>query len=549
MVDAFTDFKFKDGDSYSFIQNAKTFTALPGFELVKVDRWNLIDYAKRFSIPVCIFASVLDDVKYKVITDDSRIAFFDVETDDQEHFKYAYTKRPGELPLRFDDAKKLMEYLANFDFVVGHNICRFDFEVLSQLCSDHFKVKQFGNFKEFQPKHFLPIDTYVLARMNASVMEVGYSLYSLSKFCGYGKERLEVKDDSRCLQDIEMLELTYNGLHIKEAYNFISDYSRCDANTIMNSYSTRFVKQILYARYLANGFLPVTPPNDAFKEYLAAMHYARKGFYTSMKYSDISSTYPSSAIVLNRSLYDGETVFVHTMKELVEHAKNPDLKGYAKFISNVMIGTQRDSKNYFKNELLWCSILDLAHKEVTKIFKTVEDEVIYVNTDCFIIPEKVQVIHEWFAIKDKYHFKWIQIYDSNKIMGCTIEGGVVRRHFTKKYRYGLMNEATKKLDELLRKTSSDDVPKLLNDTYALSKPILKLIKRGNSDLLKIVIRKKSGIPEGTYAEFAFIWDQLKMGFNEVYHSKDGGFTTEPKKIDLKRYREDIMEMVKEYATN
>lgn len=561
MVEAerFENFKFKINGEYYPISKKISLMGLPDGESIEIDRYNMSNYARNFFIPFCAFASVIEDKNYKKVDNNSKVCFFDVETTDDEKFKYALVKDKNSKDIRkFENARELLKELSKYDFAVGHNIVRYDFKVLYDECPEYFKVNQLSSFIEYIPLNFLPLDTYVMARMNASLGEGGYSLYNLAKNCGYEKERLDIEDENRCQQDVEMLGLVYDGLNIEEGYNFLTDYSKCDAIVIMNSYSIRLVKQILLTRYLINGYLPFAPPEYKFKDPIPALHYAKRGMFYNQVYKDIGSTYPISAIKLNKTLYNfeyfenkesdykKELVFPKTMRELVEYAKNPKLKGYAKFLANVMIGSMRDQKNNFKNEELWMEILNLAHNEVLKIFNSVKKDCIYANTDCFIVPEGKELKHEFYELKDKYGFEWIVIYDSNKILGKTKEGEIVKRHFNKYFKCDLIRKADEEIEKLLVKIEPDKIIDLLNNPIELTKDALKLLNKKNEKLMKIKIRKTSSICDGANAEFSFIWEKLKYGFNDLYLTEEG-YSKEPKELDLNKYREEIMTNAKQYA--
>ena len=552
-VEQFVDFKFKDKGNFYPITKESFLIELPSEKKVRINKYNLSSYARKFYIPFCSFASIMEGINYKKVTKDSNICFFDVETENDESFKYALVKdkKTGEIK-KFTKAKELLEELKKYDFVCGHNTARFDYEVLYKECPEYFRINQLSSFIEYIPLYFLSLDTYQMARMNASLGEEGYSLYSLAKLCGYKKERIDVKDKKRCSQDIEMLELVYEKLNVEEGYNFLTEYSHCDNPTIMNSYSVRFVKQVLLNRYLVNGYVPTSAPQNNYKEPLKALHYAKEGIYYNQVYMDIKSTYPIATINLGKSLYkeEKEPVFVTTMKELVEYAKNPKIKGYAKFLANVMIGSMRDLKNNFKNEELWSEILNFAHKEVLKIFDSIKERCVYSNTDCFIVNEEEIIKHEFYELKEKYKFEWIVIYDCNKILGKTIDGRIIKRHFNKYFKCDLIRKADEIIEKLLLECPKDKIVDLLNNSIKLTEQAKSFLEnpKFDKDLLKIVIRKKSSVCEGINAEYGFIWEKLDYGFNEVYSTNEG-FSKKPKDLDINKYYYEIDENAKQYKFN
>jgi hypothetical protein len=386
--------------------------------------------------------------------------------------------------------------------------------------------------------------------INVIVGLESYGAEALAKNKGFSKEILSHNDkdkDKKCKIDIEINEFLLENYNIIEAFNTISTLANIDLTLMQIIPGERLRKWILINKYLRNGFLPLkTNKSRSDKTDFGIMRMYKPGFYQNYRYLDISSTYPQSAVNLeDLGIYEKDNLFSDMQKELLELSKNQKIKPYTKSIANALCGIQYSLNEYWRNDDVFEKIVTTVANKVREISEK-RNDIVYINTDCFVIPKDSPNIEiKGYSIKEDYEFSELYIYNGNKWLGKTkdrIEFRGFKRLNSKNPK--ILQVAREEILSRLKKLKGEDFKESLEEPEKLVKKTIKNLKEYDKEYFKFVVRKKDD--SCWDISLMDIWNELQIGFNEIYFKEEKKHTTNPKNINYKYYEELILELAKEY---
>lgn len=539
-----------EGGDREYFKGSKSFISLPNKRNEQVTNMNIWNYAKQIVIPISQLASsiagkqFINDIKLE------ECETYDIETNDKEEFILGYV---GDK--RFTDPVEMIQEMKKYRCVYSFNGFRFDNEKLYPFSRKDFIEIRNANFIAHTLQGTLMIDLMSLIKNDLS--HESFSAESIAKSLNFSEEIITHEDldkDKKCQQDIRINRMIFKNLNIPKLFNTISTLINCDPVLWQIIYQDRLRKWILVNQYLKRGFLPLKKyDTKEVKLQEKPVHFSKKDFYMNYKYLDISSAYPRTVENLYKKgvklgIYgNGDEVFSLLQIELSEIAKDSVLKPFMKGIANPMFGSQYSLNEYWRNEDIFNLVVSTVSQKVDSVLKERKD-VVYVNTDCFIVPiDSEDVKIEGYEIKNKYEFSELYVYHSSRWVGKS-KNRLEFRGFQR------LNSRIPKIvhlarDELLEKLNDakgDDFKFMLNETEKLVSKSLKGLKKSDLSLLKISVRKKT--ESCTDPFFANIWNELPMGFTDLYYKDNGEFTMDKDKIGFKYYKDAILGMAEEFNT-
>lgn len=534
-----------DNGEREYFSGEKEYLSLPNKQKVLVSNKNLWDSIKPIFIPISQITANIKGYQYRQIQDNDKIEFYDLECDDSENFILGYV---GDK--KFTDPKEMVKELMNYNILVGFNIIKFDNNVLKKYAPEYFLEVKNADFSAFTLNGKLLVDILSILKINFSLESYGAEF--IAKYNNFPEEILshEVDKDLKCQQDIRILRFLYEKYNIKKVFNKVCELANIDTTLLQVIKGERIRKWMLINKYLRDGYLPLkTNKARQGKVDLGIVKYFKEGLYENYRYDDISSTYPTTAILLgNLGIYDNNDTFSRFQEELRDLSKDKELKPFTKSIANALCGIQYSLNEYWRNDDVFERIVNFTADKVKNILNSRKD-VVYVNTDCWVIPKdspKIEI--DGYDIKTNYEFYFVYIYNNNKWIGKT-KDRIEYRGFTNlnstypKIYYYAREEI---LEKLFKAKDSEEFKELLDDTEKLISKTLKNLKSFKLEDFKKTIRKTDEYCRDF--NLTGIWNELKLGFNDLYFDKDEKLTLNEKNISYKVYKDMLIKYAKEYAT-
>ncbi len=535
-----------DNGERKYFNGEKEYISLPDRNKIKVGFKNIWNCIKPIFIPISQMSANIMGIQFRNVQDTDKLGFYDLECDDEENFVLGYVNDK-----KFENPVEMVKQLIKYDVLVAFNGIKFDNNILKKYAPDYFIEIKNADFSAFTLNGKLIVDMLSIIKINVSLES--YSAEYLAKYNKFPEEILKYSDnkDDKCKQDIRILKFLYEKYNIKKVFNKIVELSNLDTTLMQIIQGERLRKWILINKYLKSGFLPLqTNKCRMDKVELGVVKYFKEGLYEDYRYDDVSSTYPTEAINLgNLGIYDDDNTFSELQKELKELSQDNELKPFMKSIANSLFGVQYSLNEHWRNDDIFEIIVKNVAKKVGDIIENRKD-VVYSNTDCWIIPQESPKIEiKGYNIKTNHEFKFLYIYNNNKWIGKTKERiefrGFKRLNSTNlKMLYSAREEI---LSKLFKTKDKEEFKELLDDTEKLVSKTLKKIKKFPKEDLKITIRKTDEYCKNL--EFASVWNRLKIGFNDIYYGKDGNYVLDYNKICFKHYKQILLDFAKEYSTS
>ena len=524
------------------LNGEKKFISLPDKKEIIVNKYNLNSACQGVYIPISQLSAHIQGVQFVNDIKPEDCETFDIETDDRENFIMGFV---GDK--KFTDPKEMVKEMRKYKCVYAYNNFHFDNEVLAKYSPEDFiAIKQAG-FIAHTLKSTLMIDLLPILRFNTSFE--GYSSEVIANLLGFKEKRADVNSkEERCKQDITINRLIFNKYNIPKVFNTLSSLANIDPTLLQVSFQDRVRKYILINSYLKRGFLPVKQPEAKqinIQSIPDPVKMCKPGLYQEYHYLDISSAHARTAVNLkNLGIYD-DNIFSKMEEELIELCKDNEIKPFVKGIANALVGSMYDRNNYFRNEEIYRNIITTLKENVELIIGNYRKQIVYANTDCFIVPQSINFDMPNYELREKYLLSWCLLYNDNKWVGLT-KYGIQAKGFTKldSSKPKILKTARDEIFKKITECKPDKIIKLINKPKSLVSETIKNIKKLDKSNFKIVVRKNSN--SCTKVDMIYIWDGLHFGFNELYYNDKGDFVLDKKNIGYKYYRKLIINYAEQF---
>ena len=451
------------------------------------------------------------------------IAFYDIETDmDTKKFMFGVVNSRI-----FSRPAELVEEIMRYDICAGFNNFRFDNEYLNMLCPSEFVSCRMPGFVLHKLRGCINLD--LLPAFNLwRPLEASHQLNQLADVLGYERKCSLDDPKGKCFEDVDILRRFWP--YAREIYEFVESHFLIDPETLSTTYHKKFSysklrRWFLQSWALQRGIYPALVKRESRKK-PTYFYYCRPGFYRDINVFDVKSAYPSTAIRLNSTIWETGD-FAEYEREMIRlRSENPKIEKFIKWVCNATIGdfNYRDGLLYDRRLMaeVWTAFKKVMEKWVRKIGL---ENIVYSFTDCVYthldsVPQPGD-----YEISVKHRFRWVAIFNQQRLIGLTDEGKFHRVHFNRPVRLKLFDAIDRHIDA-----------KLLDDPVWFFR---------NPDWLKfdfddfkpedfaIVVFKKDDVCRNI--EYLEIWDELDFGLNNVYLSKKG-VTVNKDEICYDRYR-------------
>jgi len=526
----------------------KEFNCLPTNQKMLVGKANLWKSCAGVYIPISQLDSCVNDIQFCSNVDkDDKVGFYNVEVDDEDNFLIGVVNE--EL---FTDPQLMVNRMKEYDVVVAYNSIRFDNEILAKNCPYDFIDIENAGFVARQLKGVLCID--LLSILSNDITIENRSSEDVACSVGFDEDLIdENKIEEKCKQDVRMVKIVYEKKNIAMVFNTISKLVNLDSMFWQMIPSVRLRKFLHINKYLREGILPLKKTPAPIIDNPEAVKMAKKGYYQGYSYWDISSTYPQTAVNIgNLGVYGGsDSTFSKLQEELSTLAKNKIIKPYMKFFGNALVGSMRSPDEYFRNVDINTQIMETVREKVMSVIDG-RDDVIFSNTDCWVVPaDSGDIKIEGYEITKDYDFSDLFLYNVNRWCGRDkLTGKIKQKGFEKltSKKPKILKIAREEIFEKLNKVTGKKFVEILDKPKTLVSKTMKSLKNYDDSFFKITVRKTSSECSALNLEWIEIWDKLKIGRNDLYYGKDGEIVFDVKEKDLGYYKLLVLGLAEEYDT-
>jgi len=519
-------FYFLDGR----IEETKGSIMVDDTEISKANMWKV---ASSYALPHSMLASLFSGKKYIDSLYGLSVVFFDVETDDNEQFLFAYASVDGVMH-RFASVEALVDFLLRYDVVVGFNSFRFDYEVIFRKDARFHEVDCSG-FKIRVVPNKINIDAFFYFCCWKPWKD-SHSLNSLAEELGIVRSWDLSDKEEKCKEDVQILAAFWS--HLTEVYSFLAwfgmDHLSC--SSIPARWFSKLRRWMLQGWALKNGIMPALVRRESTNK-ADFFRYCRRGFYRDVKSFDVSNAYPSTAARLRKGLWrQGD--FADYMQWLMKMRRQAAVAGerdFVKYVSVTTIGDMGSSAGFIFDREMFCDVWNTFREQMESWVRRIgKKNIVYSYTDNVVTSlVDVREMHG-YDIRLKGDYAWFCCYNIERVLAMRKDGSVMRNHFNRGMaQLGMWKELEKRIDEKLRK----------DPEAFLLKPELDVLSQLPDDCFKIVVRKTE--EQCRNLDYYMIWDELRMGFNEVYLARNG-ITLDPKKKSMKKYEKLVKDYLKFY---
>jgi hypothetical protein len=476
---------------------------------LQIDYSNYKDAAREFSMPYSFFLNSIFDNRQDLL---GSICFYDIETDDKENFTLGcvYSSKDNKVAT-FTDPLVMVEFINSFDIACGFNCYRFDNEVLNKICPDKFRNIGMRNFKLNLFKDTINIDLYPLYNLWKPANKT-HRLDQMFIDLNYPREYDLNNKGEKCKEDVLILNEFWP--YAKQILDFIFSNFKIgyiDICVVPIGRSSKIRRWFLQTWLIQRGILPRLVRRNSDKK-ASFFTYAKPGFYKNINVFDVKSAYPNTVINLNSTLYEGGDLAEYMQFMIQQRSDNSDIQLFIKFICNSLIGDMGSNDGLLRDKKIMVKVWNTFKKRmINYVDKVGLDNIIYSYTDCIYTPLNKVRKFPLYDIRLKQKFKWVIIYNVNRLLGET-ENGIFKTHFTREVgQLKLYEYLNREVDKIL-KNPKERRKFLLN-------PKLKVdLKTLEDKYFKIVIRKNSNIC--TSPAYLDIWSELRYGFNDLFLGKN-----------------------------
>lgn len=469
------------------VTDSKIFQTLPTHNSL---RMTYQDVFKQKIVPISMLSAFLQDKQFNWSIKPP-IGVYDIETDRTgKIFKLGVINNDV-----YYNSKEMVDDLLTYNTRIGHNIFRFDNEVLYNYSTKFLSY----NLNKFI-MHFLPeglnLDLMFFARI------LGFSdlsLRGIARILNLTPEPFEKFNEEKCLEDVKLVTEIINQIKIHDVCKVLNQVINVDIHFAQNCFFDKLLRYILLTEYLKQGYLPLRYPNlrDTPKLNPLLKIGEKKEYKDKIFYYDVENAYMNTATKQDYGIYEGEKIFTDLHKHLLTLLRvYPSVKPFFKKVGNALIGYMHDQKNYFRNDSIWYNIVTNFNNIM---LKNIPENIIWANLDGFMTLNPYEKQIEGYNIRVKDLFRWLYVFNPNKYIAITNLNEVKMIGFRK----------TKiKALELAYEDFKDIVLEKMNVIETLK--TLKISQKDEN--WKIKIRKVSNTVSNL--DYLDIWEDLPEGFHD-----------------------------------
>lgn len=524
---------YRDNQFYFEDGSARLAEGAQKIETETITPYNLPSFCRQHALPYCLPAAMISKAEYRTLSSSDKIAVYDIETTASEEFLFGVVSVNGTAQV-FEDPRKLMEEICKYKFSCGFNSNRFDNVILAKLLPEYFKeIRLSERFSIFWPKDTIHFDALFYYQWWKPLAK-SHRLDLLAEDLGIKRSFNLTDKMNKCFEDCAIVEKFIP--MIKEMHNFIVKNFKLDPlaySTMPFTWGGKLRRWMLQSYFLQNGIIPKHKTSES----AVPCDYYRhciKGIHWDVNVFDIKSMYPQTAINLQSTLYK-KGDFAAYMKFLMTCRNDyPSIAAFIKFTANATIGDMGSSySQIIKNRKIMADIWNTARESMEKLVKKIgKRKVVYSFTDSVFTKEQLIPKIKGYTIEKRTFFKWLVIYNIERILGIDFNGNIKKTHFQRKFNIKLYNHIDAIIEQKLKK----------NPMAFLKNPKIEInLKQIDKDLLKIILYKKGNVCRNI--DYYPFWDSLEDGFHEIFLANKG-VTLNPKKISYKRYQKLINDYLK-----
>ena len=485
---------------------------------IAVTRENYVQIAGELKLSYAVLKRLANVRPQILLSDDA--CFYDIETEKNKFTLGVVNDR------LFTDPAEMLKYIQRFDVCCGFNTYRYDNEVLyrHKNMASFFKTIDYRNFILHKIGRCINIDLLPVYMLH-SPFSNRHRLDDLAKELNV-KRQCNDYTEEKCREDVQIIQKFYP--IAKELLNWIETSFFVDPETICVLYYKDFVKLrrwCLQSWMLQHGIYPklIKVEDDRKPSFYRSY---RKGFFGDINVFDVRSSYPTTAVNLNCSIYRSGDFAEYERFLLEQRDKCQRIGTFIKWLGNATIGDQNYTDGLLYNKKIMIDVWLEFKKVMTKWIEQIgKENVIFAYTDSIFT--KLSSVPEIppYTVQLKHKYKWVAIYNQIRYVAQIKDTNSIHKvHFDRKLNLKLFDYMDEKIHE-----------KLLDDPIAFIKdPKLDTsLADFPEDTFKIVVFKKDNVCRNI--EYLLLWNDFEYGLNNAYLSRKG-LTQDPKKICFARYQ-------------
>lgn len=386
----------------------KTLTFLPSREEKELQFHEALKLIPGTGIPVSLLAWKFSGVKYvSRVPDGARVSF--IWLDEVNGIPTTLHVYDDERGFRsYGDFEKAWKELG--EVVVGLDLFRHQFYRLAQVdeLRSEFHEYHLGRNTFYGPRYKLALDLTFFIRVVSGKRPQRF-------VAEYG-----IYTDDR----VSLARQLYEFLDVPALFSVLADLLPVDRNFMQLTFLDNLKAYILHSAYVRDGYLVVGPPEDVESDERPKEAYVNvPGFYKNMVEYDVSSAYPTTAVLEQADPF-GVGVFPRLMMTLLTYKQTlPDgfARDLVKKLSVALVGMLKyDSgrfKNYFYNKKVWLSVINGFYDRFQKVVE--EYNPVWSRVDALIIPADVDppFLGYLYRFGVKHHYEWVAIYENDHLLG------------------------------------------------------------------------------------------------------------------------------------
>ena len=495
----------------------KSITLLPSRETKDLSFHEAFEYVKSVGIPVSLLAWKFSGVKFvKDIPKDARVSF--IWLDDVNGVPTTLHVYDDEYGFRsYGDFVEGWNSLG--EVVVGLHLFRHQFAKLAQIddLRHEFNEYHLGRSTFYGPRHKLGIDLTFFIRLVSGKRPQRF----VAEYGIYSDDR------------VSLARQLYEFMDIPTLFHVLAELLPVDRNFMQLAYLDNLKIYMLHAAYLRNGFLVTAPPDvepvsDSPKEEYVNV----PGFYRNMVEYDVSSAYPTTALVVGADPF-GVDGFTKLMSLLLTYKQTlPDgfARDLVKKLSVALVGILKYHnarfRNVFYNEKVWLSIINGFYERFHSVVEEVKP--VWSRVDAVIVPGGTDPPYMGLLYRFgvKHYYEWVAVYDNDHLLGSDpSQRELVKKGFDFSTPWGnaptlpiVFSRAQQLLEAIIRKDPEDVLYR--QDPFAVLRSVLDDSLSDRPDEYVIAFLKSEKEVPNTPAK-QDVFGFLSVGYNRGVVCKDG----------------------------
>jgi len=392
----------------------KRFVVLPQKEERKFHFHEAFEFCKSTGVPVSTLAYLFSGVKFiREVPASASVSFIWLEevngipttlhVYDDEHGFRSY----GDFSEAWNDLG---------DVVVGFDLFRYQFRHLAQddAISYLFVPYHLGKGTYYGPKFKLALDLTWFVRVAT----------------GKRWQRFVAEYGLSASDRVSLARQVYEFLDVPTLFSVLASLLPMDRNLMQLTYLDNLKAYMLHAQYLRNHYLVAAPPVESVpSDTTPPVRVDVPGFYTNYVEYDVSSAYPTTALLDSVDPFD-VGVFPELMKTLLTY-KQTLPSGFArdlvKKLSVALVGYLNYSNPRFTNVFYAPAAWSKITGGFNARFQELVDQIkpVWARVDSVVIPASSQPPTLGFVYRFgvKHHYDWLAIYPNDHLLGYDIMSG------------------------------------------------------------------------------------------------------------------------------